>query len=91
MSAREDAIRPTRRPSARVTTLVLATLAGISLGIAVALVTAPASLPLFRARVPWTGGAPVASEWPEPAKPGESAAVAIVTAVPGGVDRKSVV
>lgn len=86
MSAREDAIRPTRRPSARVTTLVLATLAGISLGIAVALVTAPASLPLFRARVPWTGGAPVASEWPEPAKPGESAAVAIVTAVPGGVE-----
>jgi len=86
MSAREDAINLTPRPSARTFTLVLATLAGISLGIVVALVTAPASLPLFRARAPWTGGAPLASEWPEPAKAGESAAVAIVTNGPGGAE-----
>lgn len=86
MSAREDAINRSPKPSARTTTLVLAALAGISLGIAVALVTAPASLPLFRARAPWTGGAPLASEWPEPARTGEDAAVAFVTASPGGAE-----
>lgn len=75
-SAREDAITPARRPSARTTTLILAALAGISLGVVVALVTAPASLPLFRARVPWTGGPPADVEWPEAAQPGEGAALA---------------
>jgi hypothetical protein len=78
MSAREDAIKPTSRHSGRTATLILATLAGISLGIVAALVNAPPSLALFEARVPWPGGAPAAGEWPAPPNAGESAEVAMV-------------
>ncbi len=81
MSAREDAIQTPARTGRRPAPLVVATLAGFATGLAVALVLAPESLPLFRARVAWTGPAPAASEWPEPARAGESARV---VRVPGG-------
>lgn len=79
MSAREDANRTTRRRPSPLTPLVLATLAGVALGTAVALVRAPESLALFRARVPWTGPPPSATEWAEPARAGELARVVAVT------------
>lgn len=78
MSATEDA---TRNPRASRAPLLLATLVGVVAGLAVALVLAPESLALFRARVPWTGDAPAVTSWPGTPRPGESAAV---VAVPGG-------
>lgn len=71
-SAREDAIKRTPQSSGRSATLALAAFAGAALGLVVALVFAPSSLALFRARAPWTGAPPTAAEWPEPARPGES-------------------
>jgi hypothetical protein len=81
MSAREDAIKRPPRPSAGFTTLILATLAGVALGVLVALVNAPPSLPLFEARAPWVDEAPVAPDGHEARRPGESVEI---VAVPGG-------
>lgn len=82
-SAREDAINSMPHKSARLRTLVLATLAGISLGVVIALVDAPSSIALFQARTPWSGGAPTAREWSEIPRAGESA---LVASVPDGFE-----
>lgn len=77
MSAKDDAIPSPRHSDRWTLTLVLAALMGAVIGGTVACLSVPASLALFEARLPWSGGAPVAAEWPRPARAGES--VALIT------------
>lgn len=75
MSDRDDAISERARHRTRGLTLVLATLAGAAIGAVVALLAAPLDQPLFEARIAWSGGAPVAGEWPREPRVGEGARI----------------
>jgi len=76
MSAKDDASIASADSRFRLTTLALALVAGVALGVGMAVVGAPSSVALFEVRVPWSGDQPRAAEWPAGApRAGETARV----------------